>query len=341
MATDFYVPSNADLREVEQNLIPNLQNNREIFKILPTENIDDAIIMWEQLDKFIGLQSVRGYGGAPPRVIATGAQRWQVYPGVYGEFRELDEFELTTKRSLGTFGTAIDLSDMVTREQNLLLERELDVQEYIGWTLLTTGTFSQSNANGTVLHTDSYTFQTFTASVTWSTLNTSTPLADLRAIKLLHRGNSVSFGRDATCYLNQTWVNNMLENTNTSDLGGKRINFGNTILTLAEVNKITSDNDLPMIVPMDGFYMTSQSAYTLFIANATGVVIGHRTSGVPVGSYAMTRNANNPGMAPGPYVNVTDSLDTGKPVPRTIAVHRGHNGGPKIPFPASIVQMTL
>jgi hypothetical protein len=53
----------------------------------------------------------------------------------------------------------------------------------------------------------------------------------------------------------------------------------------------------------------------------------------------MTRNANNPGMAPGRYQKIIDRGEN--EVPRKIEVHRGHNGGPVIYFPGSIVAMTI
>jgi hypothetical protein len=53
----------------------------------------------------------------------------------------------------------------------------------------------------------------------------------------------------------------------------------------------------------------------------------------------MTRNANNPDLAPGPYMRV---IDTGEIViPRSIEVHDGHNGGPVIYFPSAVVVMSV
>lgn len=161
----------------------------------------------------------------------------------------------------------------------------------------------------------------------------------MRIAKLLHRGHGVDFGRNATLYLNSTTVNNMLNNQNPNDLGGKRINGGSSVLTLEDVNKIFMANDLPQVMPMDEGYYDDSNTFQLFIGNNLGTLVGKRKSGTPVASYAMTRNANNPDMAPGSYSKVIDNGE--RDVPRQIGVHRGHNGGPKIPFPASIVRLNL
>jgi hypothetical protein len=52
----------------------------------------------------------------------------------------------------------------------------------------------------------------------------------------------------------------------------------------------------------------------------------------------MTRNANNPGAAPGAYQKVVDNTDD---VPRTVIVHDGHNGGPVVYYPSAICVMTV
>jgi hypothetical protein len=335
---DLVYPTNAELQAVEQDLIPPLQKNRVIFDIMPTENVDAAIVMWEQEDNYTGVQQVRGYGGKPGRVNNVGVKRWQVQPGVYGEYRMIDEFELTMRRGYGTFATPIDISDLVLKAQTQLLQREIDLQELIGWTLLTTGTYSVLNGEGVVQATDTFSLQTFTSTYSWSNLSLSTPLADFRAAKLLARGHSVDFGAGAKFYANQTTVNNLLMNNNSTDLGGKKSLFGASFLDLNMVNQVMLMNDLPQIVVMDRGYFPDTGSFTLFVPNNTGVLVGRRESGVPVATYCMTRNANNPNMGPGPYVKVVDNGENA--VPREIVVHRGHNGAPKIPFPGSIVSFS-
>ena len=337
---EFYIPTNAELKQVEQDLIPDLSGNRPIFKILPVEEIEDDIIEWDQEDNYFGLQKPRGLNGQPGRVTKVGVDRWRVQPGYYGEQSDVDEQVLTRRRKFGTFGTAVDVSDLVMVEQRKLLMRRLNAIEYIGWTLLTTGIFAVANEDGSIVHTDQFSTQTFTAAISWLNLATATPLQDLRTIQLLHRGHSVRFDHTSTLYLNQTTVNALLNNTNNNDLGGKKNMYGATAnLSLDELNKILLGNQLPLIEVMDDGYYDDNKVFQLYIANYTGCLIGKRTTGTPIGSYAMTVNANNPDMAPGAYTKVVDHGE--KEVPRRITVHDGHNGGPKIPLPSGVVNCTF
>lgn len=338
MAT-FVYPDSAELMAIAQDFLPRLMGDRPAFKIFPTRNINDSMLIWDQLGNFVGLQAARGMNGEPFRVKKTAQNRYVIQPGVYGEFSYLNEQELTRRAMLGSFATPMDVSDMVLIEQNKLLQRELDRQEFVIWTMLTSGTVSVSLPTGGVTYTDTYSLQTYTASVTWSTLATSTPLADLRAMQLLSRGHSVRFDSSATLYLNQKWVNNMLNNTNANDLGGKRVQYGNSVLTLDMVNTILLGNNLPKIVPMDAGYYDETGTFQLFIADGTGVLVGSRTDGANIGFYGLTRNANNADLGPGSYSKVIDRGET--TVPRSIEVHRGHNGGICVEFPSAIVTATL
>ncbi len=72
------------------------------------------------------------------------------------------------------------------------------------------------------------------------------------------------------------------------------------------------------------------------------VIIGKRSSGARIMDYAMTRNANNPDSAPGAYAKVVDHTDgPTATVPPMIEVHDGHNGGPRIYLPGSIIVMDV
>lgn len=336
--SDFVYPSSAALIQIAQDKMPNLVQNREIFKILPMRNVNEALLRWEQKDNYIGLQQVRGLNGAPNRVAKVGAKGYIMQPGVYGEFLELDEEELTTRRALGTFGTPIDISDLVMAAQDQLLNRRLDRIESIGWNILQ-GTFSVAGPNGAVMHTDTYSPQTFAAGVPWSTYATATPLSDFRAVKLLHLGHSVSFGRDATAYMNQVTANRILLNTNSADLYGRRTAGLGTFNLISEIDTLFAGDDLPKIRIYDDFYIDDSGTSQRFLSTGTVIVVGKRPAGQVIGEYRMTRNINNNNGEPGPYMKVIDSQD--KAVPRTVQVHDGHNGGPVIEFASAIVVMSV
>lgn len=337
--SEFVYPTNAELTEIAQDLIPRLAAERAIFKILPIRTVENYLIMWEQEDSYVGLQQVRGLNGVPPRVSRVGVKRFQMEPGVYGEHIPIDEVELTIRRQTGTFATAIDISDIVRRLQDQLLGRRLDRIESIGWSLLTTGTFSVAGPAGSILHSDQYSVQTFSSVIPWATAATSTPLADMRAVQLLARGHSVRFDQSSRGYANQVTINRMLNNGNNVDLYGRRTQGLGTANSLNQVNELFTQDGLPNLAVYDEGYLNNSGTFVPHIPDNKVVVVGRRTDGSPIGEYQMVRNVNNPGMAPGAYMRVIDRGET--EIPRSIEVHDGHNGGPAIKFPSAIVVMNV
>lgn len=338
MATYTY-PTNAELQAIAQDKMPALQADRPAFQILPIVNHDTSLIMWEQQDNYIGLQQVRGLNGQPPNVRPVGSKLYQAIPGVYGEFSLIDEIMLTERRRLGGFNVPVSIDDLVMERQDQLLGRRLDRIEQIIWTLLATGTFSVAGPNGAVLHTDSYTTQTYTAGVTWATVATATPLANFRAVQLLGRGRSAVFDAGAKAYMNRVTANSLLSNTNANDLAGRRTSGLASVMSMQDTNQVLLGEGLPQLVVEDSGYFNDSSTFVPFIPNNKVIVVGRRPAGQSIGEYVMTRNAQNDGMAPGPYMKVIDNGE--EHVPRSIEVHDGHNGGPAIMFPSAIVVMTI
>ncbi len=339
MAVTYDFPTSAALHQIAQANMPRLTADRPIFDILPQEDKDESMVIWEQYDNFKGLQQVRGMNGQPGRVKPTKLRQYSMTPGVYGEYEPLTEEELTTRRKAGTFGEAIDLSDIVLEKQNKLLERRLNRIEYIGWTLVTTGVFAVPNELGEILHTDSFPLQVFTATTAWSNLSSSTPLADFRAAKLLGRGYSVKFNQKAKAYVNQGTSNNILKNINASDLYGRRTTGLGTFNSLEAFSQLLMNDGLPSLVEYDEGYYDESDVFHTYIPDNTVVVVGERPAGQSVGKFQMTRNSNNPDLAPGAYMQVKDLGD--HRVPRTIEVHDGFNGGPTIEFPSAIIIMNV
>ncbi len=338
MAITVTYPINADLQAVAQDKLPNLIANRPIFNILPIRNVDADVVMWDQEDNYTGLQAVRGLNGQPQRVKRIGGKRYLMQPGVYGEFAVIDEVEITRRRPYGAWSGSVPIDDLVMKAQDQLLGRRLDRIEKIGWDLLTTGTFSVAGPDGITYQTDTFTLQTASAAVDWDTAATATPLIDFRAVQLLSRGHSVNFGARAHAYMNRVTFNKMIKVTNSADLGGKRTTGLAPINDINGINTILGGEDLPQITIFDGGYQNDSNTFVPFIADDKVVIVGVRTDGAAIGEYQMTRNANNPGAAPGAYMKVVDDPDE---VPRLIEVHDGHNGGPAIFFPSAIVILSV
>lgn len=336
---DFLIPSALDLKAVEQDLLPRLVAQRPIFDFFPMENDDDYLLSWEQKDNYIGLQQLRGLNGAPPNVKRTGSKRYIATPGVYGEFALIDESELTRRRQFGTLDQLINVSDLVADVQMDLLQRRLDRVEMIGWTLMATGTFSIATFTGVTAHTDTYSIQTFSASVSWGTSATATPLADLRSVKLLARGHSVQFDASAKMYMNSTTANKLYSNTNNADLYGRRTAGLGTFNSPGQINQLFTGDNLPQIVEYDMGYIDDTNTFQLYIPTNKVIVVGTRPNNQPVGAYRFTRNANNAGLAAGPYTKVVDRGEND--VPRSIEVHDGHTGGPVVYYPSAVVVMSV
>jgi hypothetical protein len=339
----FIYPSQVELNEVAQVITPRLEAERLGFQILPTRTVDSHLVSWEQLDNFHGLQQVRGLDGRPARVKKIGAKRYNMEPGVYGEYIDLDETELTSRRRIGTINTPADVSDLVMQAQAQLIERRLNRVETMIWSLLVTGSFSIAGPNGQIIHTDSYT-QVTQAGSAWSAPTTGTPIADLRAVQLLGPPVGANFGRGARAIMNRTTFNLMVANTNAADLGGRRLSGLQPANSIQGINDLLEMEDLPGIQIYDQGYVASTGddntgSFTRFLPDKKIVIVGQRPAGQVIGEFRYTRNANNPGMAAGPYQKVVDIGET--QVPRRIDVHDGFNGGPVIYFPGSIVILTV
>lgn len=337
----FVYPTAAELYEIEQSLLPVLTLDDPIFDLFPIRESDTDLVMWDQRDDYLGLAKPRSLNAPSNRVQRVGEKRYRMEPGYYAEYSEIREDDLVRRRKTGTFNIPIDIGDLVRREQDHLLHRRIQTIRYIMWTLVTSGTFSIAGPNGAVFHTDTYSTQSFSASVPWATVATATPLADFRAVQLKQRGYSVDFGSTARAFMNrQTW-NYLIANTNASDLFGRRTKGLATVDNVDEMNTILAGDDLPQIVIYDKGYKDDAGTWYPHIPINKVAVIGSREDKQKIGGYQMTRNAAHPDLAPMPYTAVVDSLDKGEPVPRRIHVHDAHNGGPILEHPSAIVVMTV
>lgn len=342
----FIFPSAASLKTIGQILTPRLTEGRLGYQLMPIRSEDTHYVMWEQMDNFYGLQQVRGLDGSPPRVKKVGLKRYMVEPGVYGEFMDVDELEMTAgMRPMGQWSGNVDLRSRVAQYQTQLLARQRDLIEYLIWQLLITGSFSRTGPTGNVLHADSFSITTASAAVAWATFATAKPFFDLRAIQTSGPLLGVNFGGGALAIMNRTTYNVMMQNSNANDLGGRRTQGLQPINTLEGVNALLAGDDLPKIVIYDEGYVgygsgdENPGAFTRYIPNNKVLIVGQRPAGQTVGEYILTRNANNPGMGPGDYTKVFDNGERG--VPRRVQVHQGHNGAPVIYYPGAIVVLTV
>ena len=331
---DFSYSDARTLTEAGKEKMHVLEQDDPIFEYFPIEEKDVSIISWEQEDADKGLQQVRGINGAPKHVKALGAKRFTVEPGVFGEFRNIDEKELTERRKLGTYDQHIDIDDLVAKEQDRLLGRENDRIRVVLWLLVTRGEYNLLSETGQMIYAAAFLFPTFTAPVPWSDPVNSTPIADIRNLMLqgIDLITDADFGAQGKLYLNQKKIQQMIANKNPDDLGGRFTNIS-AAKGLARINEILTEEGLPTIVGHNGSYVDENGQKQRMVPDDAGVLFGYRRE--TMGSYTMTRNATNPNSEPGPYDEV---IENRRP-PKTIEVHRGHNGGPEIHFGKSIQRL--
>ena len=344
---NYVFTQSASLQAVLQDKILPLTWNDPLFELMPLDYIDASMVIWEQKDNWTGATNPRQYNGGFGRVQREGINQWKVQPGAYGDQKEMLEDYLTEGREIGTFGAGLDIRKAQLEDQDHLLGRAIDRIRIIGWNLLSTGTYSVPGPSGTVLATDTFALQPFTAANPWSDHVNSTPLADMRAMALLKRGHSVRFDATSDFFLNQTWVNHMLSNTNNADIGGRRkIDANNNIepLSVKQVNEIFLGEDLPKVRPYDEGYYPDPIAgvaqpFQLFIPNNQGVLVGKRQTGEPVMKFWMTRNANNLSVGRGSTQLYTDFEFKKNPVRAISTV--AFNGAPAIYFPSAVVMASI
>lgn len=350
MPVTYKYATSRELQEVLPDKIARAQEDRLGFQICPIRGIRKAVIEYEQKENVRGLQQWRGLNGSPKSIVPIGKNKWRIEPGIYGEFYSWDEQTLTQKAGDAVGDVVVDIEDEILEQQDTLAQRELDRIESIIWLVLTTGTFAiaQPRADGTtvIVHTDTFAIQTVTASVVWSTSATATPLKNFRAVSLLGKGKGVSFRKGATAYMNQKTYNDMIGNTNAGDLGGQRINSGDTPESIGDFNKILLAQDLPQIVIYDEGYYDDDNNFVDYIPDGKVVVVGKRAAGQKILEYIKTRNMYAEGedgqgesysLIKNYMVGENAAIEIGK----GLELHQGHNGALVLWYPASIVVMNV
>lgn len=337
MATYTY-PLAEELRLIESSKIEALEADDPFVPFMPTTTSEDWLLRWIVEGYAGGLQQLRGLNGDPTYVQRVGASDYLAKPGVYGEFMTVDEEEMTTRAARfypAGAGGRIDITDLVLKLQDQLLDRRVRLIRYIRATLFATGTFAIADKKGAggYRHTDTYSTQTYDAT-TWATLATATPIADFRAAALLSLGLNADFGSGATAIMNRVTFNNMIGNTNAADLGGQKTMSFSPLVSAEQFNAVMLSADLPRIKVWDDGYYNSAGTFVRYLPTGKVVLISRPTPQGPVGEYRMCYQAVT--NAPGPYTFINDRRDEQR-VPPIIEVHDGHSGGPVMFRPWQVV----
>ena len=344
--------SNSVMKTILQVKYPVLELEDPLFQICPIVSVAADKVIWQQRDSFTGLLTARGINAPYGVVHREGVDWFEVRPGYYGDKKIMDEQFLTQTAQMGTWGDRIDLNEGQASDQEHLLTRALQRIKYTLWNFFVTGKYTSTDALGNIIVQDNAGLTPFQTSVAWNLHSTATPLYDIRQMKLRHRYQSVSFGKDARLFLNSQDVNDLLANSNPNDLGGFRsIILGSASaqsigMTLEAVNSFLLRNDLPQIVEWDDSWITDAGVGTLYIPYQSGVLVGQRLRGEPVAEFIMTLNpelmyggqgAKQPRMTGGEamanlYYNFSFEHE---PIKAISAM--GFNGAPAIYYPGSVV----
>lgn len=326
-------PDNATLTELERERRPVVAGNYLGEQFMPWIEENADTVLWEIRDNVVGLQLAREANQPFPVIPDEGINRFLMTPGRFGEMKRLDEIKIERMRQIATFGTAIDVSEEISRMQEALTDREQSLIEACRWALMGNGIVNVLNKNGDLVEVARYEVTTFTPSVSWGTSATATPLNDFRSIRDNYAGFGHNFGYGAVAIGNPVTLNKIWRNTNNNDIAGKRTQGLGSVLSITEWNQLMAQEDLPTLISYGKGYLSSLTAFTRFIPDNKVIVIGQNDNqGTKCGNYVSTRVGAALG-ATGIYAESGLAAEA----PRLPWTARGHNGAPRIDYTRQIV----
>ena len=345
-------PSNVELDMLTQEYVI----NREQLlgqSIMPFQEHQTQRVRWDELDSVRGMTAVHNMDSDPRIGRRPGSRTREYEPIPFKETDVIKESELLRARELGTLGGVINIDALVVRTLRSRVDQTFLRAEYLRWQALC-GALS-INENGVRVN-ETFPIQTYTAVTQWSDHQNATPLRDFNAVSLLFRGTGAS-AAGATAYLNRKTLNDLLENTNESDIRGFRNqNYLDLTFSLDEVNRIMAARGLPNLVAYDEGYIDDDGNFRTFIPDNVVIVVGRRPNGERIGEFAMTPTLHrqvNGLPAPGffTFIEVNGQVNQGVANIDLAQLGAGKNpkieitggvyGGPILFYPRSIVRMNV
>jgi hypothetical protein len=335
--------SRPTLIAIANDLVTGMRMNNPIFDIFPIVPRNSTRLRWRIKDNYRGMMKMRGAGGEPTRIAAVGDKVYEERPGIFGEFATIDEVELL-ERGAGIpddMFIPVDVKGAVRERQLQLTERQQNRIVNMCWTGALTGTLSIALPGGGVGFSMSFTLQTETPSVPWSTVATATPIKNLQDLQVEYgRGTSNNWGQLAKAYLNSVTANYLFSNTNAADWGGEKGDYGKPLRDIGGYNGIRVGRNIPELVIWDGGYVDDAGTFQMDIPDGKILVVAARPGNEKPGEFQMTYNAVT--KNPGAYAFVKD-FTTGPlaSVPPKIDVHQGFNGGQVVERATQLLVMTV
>lgn len=307
------------------------------MKLFPQDTTKEPFVIYERWGIMRGMQQARGLGGPTRPVQLPGFTSFKVSPGYYGEHVRFDEKKLLYTRAPGEWMKSQSYKDLIAYATTYLAERYENRYEYNVFEILQEGGFWATDDNGTVYWQVMYDIPKLAPAILWNVPATSIPLQNLRSWMVsLRLGKSVDF-RGGTMIMNSNTLNMMLANTNAADLGGRRLEFGNTINSAKDQGKIFLANDLPEIIIYDEDYYPETGGAVRFVRDGKIIFSGKRLDGQKGGRYVQTPAVQN-GNRPGEWVIVFDGTQTDSPYYK---VAHGHNAVPVLEYPEAWAVATV
>lgn len=338
------VPTPTEIVKVGAQIIPYRKKDLlGMNQLLPFKYVDNTTITINRPDIIRGLQQWRGLASEPPR-ISSEFDRWgrscMFWPGYWGETETITEAELAQNAEPGSCpGEPLNAKNEVARIQNRLTVRMLMQIEKLIWDVLRTGRYVATNNLGQIIFQQYFAIRRIRATVDWTDIVNSAPLAFLRSLPEIFRDTSAMFGNTAVYYMNRTTLNRMLENRNPNDLGRGSLSSCCNTVTLEWINGQLEAQGLGKIVVYDNRWIDDQGGIHLFIPSGTVIIKGQRPDANVAGHYYLTKVLNDclemKGDMQGMWYFFKDSC--GEKITREIVVGAGHNGGPIIEYPEMVV----
>ncbi|XAI95785.1 hypothetical protein [Microcystis phage Mae-JY24] len=335
-------PEQATLIEAATERSREIDANSIASQLLPISVEDTDQCYWEILDNVQGLTPVVGPDQPYPVTRELGSRRFTVPFVRFGEQRIIPADRLTRSRELGSFDRPFALDAIISQGLTDLAIKEAQTVDFLRWRLLSAGTVSVTDASGAlqvVATVDGYAANNITAvGVPWATVATATPIANFKALRDARAGFGFDFGRTAMAYANSRTWNNLFNNTNQADLGGRRQAGLATINGIDQYNAfVSAGENVPMLVAVDDGFINANGAFERYIPDNTVIVVGrHWQVGLAVGNYVVGRHEALSG-GPGIYAAAGLNTSTAPPVPWYA---RGHRGNVRMTYQRQVAVLT-
>jgi major capsid protein E len=347
-------PTNFELDLLAQELVIDPAAFIGVGRLAPVRDFLTQRVQWEQLDLERGMTAPHNMETDPKIDTRPGATLREYDPIAFKESDLVKEKELLRAREIGTINNVVSLDRLIAR---IMAARRLKTWVRMEWAIWAMfGGALAIDENG-VKVSETFPVQTFATVVPWATHATATPLLDIINACLKFRGTGAS-GQGGVIYINQTDLNDLLQNKNNDDLWGFRgTNFVSLTYSLEQVNAILSGRGLPTIELYDQGYIAANGIWTPFIANGHPVLLGKRVQkGQVVANFASTPSMHrtvNGLWAPGYFsiLEINGGPNTGAALVNADAMGNAANpnlkitggiyGGPILWYPLSVIALDV